>query len=246
MENAFRLPEEFAVLDQDISALTQTLNEIDDRIDNLPPDRGYRHEYTPPGAIRRPDMTRDYRRQGLERQKDILKQEMLERVDRDLTHADEGTKVEVTEKADIRIHNHKFMALSVNQFNNLVTAEKSLNNTQEYNKTKELFKKYASQAMLAEQARNRIQQPGQGVDSQKFLPKDPLADNIDRFLKANDHPDNKALPEQQQLENAPTPAPIEPDADAQLANDIDAFMARNKFPETAREITTGKDPDLDV
>jgi hypothetical protein len=246
MENAFRLPREFAALDQEISTLTQTLNDIDDQIDNLPPDRGHRYVHTPPGDIRIADITRDQRRQGLERQKDILKEQMLERVDRDLTYADEGTKVEVTEKADIRIHNHKFMALSVDQFNNLVTAEKSLNNSQEYNKTKELFKKYASKAMLAEQARNGIQQPGQGEESPKLLPKDPLSDNIDHFLKSNDHPDKKALPEQQQLENAPSPATIELDADAHLGNDIDVFMARNSFPETAREITIGKDPDLDI
>jgi len=222
MQNVFKLPKEFAELDKHLSALSAHLNQIDKDIENLPPDKGYKLDYHPPGFKPAPEFTREQRKQSMLNQKSELQKEMMSRVADEVTYADDATAKEVLEKADARVHGAKYTEMTTEQFIEAAKDHKTLDQSQEYARVKGLYEQY------------------QGKNSGQQTQKDEeIKASINAFVQENSHPDSKGVDAKEQAtKENPSPDATEKDIDEQISASIAAFVVSSEYSQNNIDITT--------
>lgn len=125
------LPVEFAHLEGDLKTAREKINGIDKRLEQLPPDRGYRPGLRPTNYGDPAGNQRELRSQ-LESQKTEARKEFGEKIEPQLANADPKLAAKVRNSVDVHLSDNAFKDMDNKQLNEAKGQPKSMDYSQEF------------------------------------------------------------------------------------------------------------------
>jgi hypothetical protein len=178
MDKVFELPSQFKSLEKDLKDLTATMDAIDQRIENLRNTQGYNLNFNPPnfGQQQAPPQRQ---MEDLQNYKSGLQKDMKDRVKIELTHADEETAKEVTDKSDVRIDQNPYIKYSKNELDQKAPREnKDLDKSQDFTKVKLIHEKYEAKKFGKDNSKQALE----------------IDEKLNQFINSTKHPASKDQP----------------------------------------------------